>query len=77
MRQHHDEAIGAASARAIILPSRLRCPRRRHSHGRRKTPSGERFFFDRSALCAQTGVSTDAVRRKLFGDGATEPIAAE
>lgn len=30
--------------------------------------AGERFFFDLSALCAQSGVSTDAVRRKLFGD---------
>jgi predicted ester cyclase len=29
--------------------------------------AGERFFFDLSALCAQSGVSTDAVRRKLFG----------
>jgi predicted ester cyclase len=29
----------------------------------------ERFFFDLSALCAQSGVSTDAVRRTLFGDG--------
>lgn len=28
--------------------------------------SGERFFFDLSELCAQSGVSTDAVRRKLF-----------
>jgi predicted ester cyclase len=28
----------------------------------------QRFFFDLSALCAQSGVSTDAVRRKLFGD---------
>ena len=28
----------------------------------------ERFFFDLSELCAQSGVSTDAVRRKLFGD---------
>ncbi|WP_024509237.1 ester cyclase [Bradyrhizobium sp. ARR65] len=27
----------------------------------------ERFFFDLSALCAQSGVSTDAVREKLFG----------
>src|SRR5262249_46532689 len=26
----------------------------------------ERFFFDLSELCAQSGVSTDAVRRKLF-----------
>jgi predicted ester cyclase len=29
--------------------------------------AGERFFFDLSALCAQSGVSTDAVRRRLFG----------
>lgn len=29
--------------------------------------SGERFFFDLSHLCAQSGVSTDAVRRTLFG----------
>jgi predicted ester cyclase len=29
---------------------------------------GERFFFDLSALCAQSGVSTDTVRRKLFGE---------
>ncbi|GGL94453.1 hypothetical protein GCM10010129_43010 [Streptomyces fumigatiscleroticus] len=29
--------------------------------------SGERFFFDLSELCAQSGVSTDAVRRALFG----------
>jgi len=27
----------------------------------------ERFFFDLSALCAQSGISTDAVRQKLFG----------
>lgn len=38
--------------------------------------AGERFFFDLSALCAQSGVSTDAVRRKLFG-GTESPIAAE
>lgn len=31
--------------------------------------AGERFFFDLSQLCAQSGVSTDAVRRKLFGAG--------
>jgi predicted ester cyclase len=31
--------------------------------------AGERFVFDLSALCAQSGVSTDAVRRKLFADG--------
>jgi predicted ester cyclase len=29
--------------------------------------AGERFVFDLSELCAQSGVSTDAVRRKLFG----------
>lgn len=27
----------------------------------------ERFFFDLSELCAQSGVSTDAVRNTLFG----------
>lgn len=37
----------------------------------------ERFFFDLSALCAQSGVSTDAVRRKLFDDADTRirPVA--
>jgi len=30
--------------------------------------ASERFFFDLSALCAQSGVSTDAVRRKVFGE---------
>jgi predicted ester cyclase len=34
--------------------------------------AGERFFFDLSALCAQSGVSTDLVRRKLF----EEPVLA-
>jgi predicted ester cyclase len=29
--------------------------------------ASERFCFDLSALCAQSGVSTDAVRRRLFG----------
>jgi hypothetical protein len=29
--------------------------------------ASERFFFDLSQLCAQSGVSTDAVRHKLFG----------
>jgi predicted ester cyclase len=29
---------------------------------------GERFFFDLAELCAQSGVSTDTVRRRLFGD---------
>ena len=28
--------------------------------------ASELFFFDLSALCAQSGVSTDAVRRNLF-----------
>lgn len=28
--------------------------------------ASERFFFDLSELCAQSGVSTDAVRRRLF-----------
>ncbi|HEX5114637.1 MAG TPA: ester cyclase [Pseudonocardiaceae bacterium] len=32
--------------------------------------AGERFCFDLSELCAQSGVSTDAVRRKLFGGNA-------
>jgi predicted ester cyclase len=39
--------------------------------------SGERFFFDLSALCAQSGVSTDAVRQKLFGEAAASQLAAE
>ena len=37
----------------------------------------ERFFFDLSELCAQSGVSTDAVRRKIFGDIAARQQAAE
>lgn len=28
--------------------------------------AGERFFFDVATLCAQSGVSTDEVRRTLF-----------
>jgi predicted ester cyclase len=32
--------------------------------------AGERFFFDLSELCAQSGVSTDAVRQTLFGNPA-------
>jgi predicted ester cyclase len=31
--------------------------------------ASERFFFDLSQLCAQSGISTDAVRQKLFGGG--------
>jgi len=37
----------------------------------------ERFFFDLSELCAQSGVSTDAVRRKIFGDAGVRQVAAE
>jgi hypothetical protein len=37
----------------------------------------ERFFFDLSELCAQSGVSTDVVRRKIFGDAAVRQLAAE
>ena len=37
----------------------------------------ERFFFDLSELCAQSGVSTDAVRRKMFGDTVPRQLAAE
>ena len=37
----------------------------------------ERFFFDLSELCAQSGVSADTVRRKIFGDAAARPQAAE
>jgi steroid delta-isomerase-like uncharacterized protein len=37
----------------------------------------ERFFFDLSELCAQSGVSADAVRRKIFGDTAARQRAAE
>jgi predicted ester cyclase len=29
--------------------------------------ASEHFFFDLSELCAQSGVSTDAVRQRLFG----------
>ncbi len=32
--------------------------------------AGEQFFFDLSELCAQSGVSTDAVRDRLFGAAA-------
>ena len=36
----------------------------------------ERFFFDLSELCAQSGVSTDAVRNRIFGTAVTSPVAA-
>ena len=39
--------------------------------------ASERFFFDLSALCAQSGVSTDAVRRKIFADTPTRQAAAQ
>lgn len=39
--------------------------------------AGERFFFDLASLCAQSGVSTDAVQRKIFGDVAAPRVAAE
>lgn len=35
--------------------------------------SYERFFFDLSHLCAASGVSTDAVRRTLFGTAGQDP----
>jgi predicted ester cyclase len=38
--------------------------------------AGERFLFDLSALCAQSGVSTDAVRRRVFGNAAAAQVAA-
>jgi predicted ester cyclase len=31
--------------------------------------ASERFFFDLSELCAQSGVSPDAVRQRFFGRG--------
>jgi predicted ester cyclase len=34
--------------------------------------ASERFFFDLSTLCAQSGVSTDTVRRTLFGAATTQ-----
>ena len=35
--------------------------------------ASERFFFDLSSLCAQSGVSTDAVRARLFGEALAAP----
>lgn len=37
--------------------------------------AGERFVFDLAELCAQSGVSTDTVRQKLFGQSAGAPAA--
>lgn len=36
--------------------------------------ASERFFFDLSQLCAQSGVSTDAVRSRLFGEVVATPL---
>jgi predicted ester cyclase len=36
--------------------------------------ASERFFFDLSTLCAQSGVSTDVVRRRVFGDAADPTV---
>lgn len=36
----------------------------------------EYFFFDLSDLCAQSGVSTDAVRQRAFGEVVSRPGAA-
>jgi predicted ester cyclase len=38
--------------------------------------ASERFVFDLSELCVQSGVSTDAVRRKLFAHQAAELAAS-
>jgi predicted ester cyclase len=38
--------------------------------------AGERFFFDLSALCVQSGVSTDAVQQQIFRAAAAQPAAA-
>jgi hypothetical protein len=35
----------------------------------------ERFFFDLSSLRALSGISTDAVRRRIFGEPATAGVA--
>jgi predicted ester cyclase len=38
--------------------------------------ASERFFFDLSELCAQSGVSADAVRQKLFRAAPDAPTPA-
>lgn len=38
--------------------------------------ASERFFFDLAALCRQSGVSADAVNRKLFGDAVRQSVTA-
>jgi predicted ester cyclase len=37
----------------------------------------ELFFFDLSELCAQSGISTDAVRARLFGERGQSTAAAD
>nr|WP_249156551.1 ester cyclase [Bradyrhizobium diazoefficiens] len=39
--------------------------------------ASEYFFFDLSALCAQSGVSTDQVRQRLFGEQRADRGSAE
>ena len=39
--------------------------------------AGERFIFDLSELCAQSGLSTDAVRERLFPHARSTPVAAQ
>jgi len=38
--------------------------------------ASEQFFFDLSALCAQSGVSTDTVREKIFVKATAAPATA-
>lgn len=38
--------------------------------------ASERFFFDLAELCAQSGVSTDALRRRFFGPDPEPAITA-
>jgi predicted ester cyclase len=37
--------------------------------------ASEKFFFDLSTLCAQSGISTDAARREIFGAAAIDQEA--
>jgi predicted ester cyclase len=39
--------------------------------------ASERFFFDLSELCAQSGVSTDLVRQKLFGSAHASSLVSQ
>ena len=67
-----DERWKAGSFRHLMPDFRARVHR-----GENFLIAGERFFFDLSELCAQSGVSTDAVRQKIFGHAAAAPAAAE